>query len=199
VQLERPAGEPLVVGLDEAAATALRDNPEINAAVQTVEKARAGARGARAEYIPDVGVFAQYIYQNGVPLLSQNNAVVGLQLKWTALDFGKRHAALRVSQTQLAEAEENLERLRSRVQIDVEKSARKVRRAETAVAAARDSVAARQESLRVASDQVEAGTANRSALIEAEAALASSQADLLQAEFGHCSATAEVRRIMGAI
>jgi outer membrane protein TolC len=197
VQLERPAGEETIAGLEEAAAAAIRDNPEIQAAEQTVEKARAGVRAARAEYIPEAGAFAQYIYQNGVPLLSQNNAVVGLQLKWTAFDFGKRGAAAGARETQLAEAEENLKRLRSRAQVDLEKSTRKVRRAETAVAAARDSVAARKESLRVASDQVEAGTANRSALLEAEAALAASQADLLQAELGRSTALGEVRRIMG--
>jgi outer membrane protein TolC len=99
----------------------------------------------------------------------------------------------------LAEAEENLKRLRSRVHVDLEKTTRKVRRAETAVAAARDSVAARKEGRRVASDQVEAGTANRSALLEAEAALAASQADLLQKELGRNNAIAEVRRIMGAL
>ena len=179
--------------------TAVRDNPEIQAAEQAVEKARAGLRAARAEYIPEVGAFAQHIYQSGVPLLSRNNAAVGLQMKWTAFDSGKRRAAVGERETQVAQAEENLKRLRSRVHIDLEKSVRRVRRAETAMAAARDSVAARQEALRVAGDQVEAGTANRSAVLEARAALAQSQSDLLQAELGRSSAVAEVRRIMGTL
>jgi multidrug efflux pump subunit AcrB/outer membrane protein TolC len=198
VELERPAGEEPAADLDEAAA-AVRDNPEIKAAEQVVEKARAGLGAARAEYIPEIGAFAQHIYQSGVPLLSRNNAAVGLQMKWTAFDFGKRGAAVGERQTQVAQAEENLKRLRSRVRIDLEKGVRKIRRAETAIAAARDSVAARQEALRVAGDLVEAGTANRSAVLDAEASLAAAQADLLQAELGRSNAVAEVRRIMGTL
>jgi outer membrane protein TolC len=98
---------------------------------------------------------------------------------------------------QLAQAEENVKRLRSRVRIDREKSVRKVNRAETSVAAVRDSVTARQEALRVTRDQVEAGTANPSAALEAEAALDTAQAELLQAEFSRSNAVAEVRRLMG--
>jgi outer membrane protein TolC len=199
VELERPTTEATVPSLEDAAALSARDNPEIQAAAQAVEKARAGLRAARADYIPDVGAFAQYIYQNGVPLLSENNAAVGLQLKWTPFDAGKRRAAVGESQTQVAEAEENLKRLRSRVQVNLEKSVRKVRRAETAVAAARDTVAARQEAVRVASDQVEAETANRSALLDAQAALAAAQADLLQAEFSRSTAVAEVRLVVGSL
>jgi outer membrane protein TolC len=199
VELERPTTEETVPSLEDAAALSARDNPEIQAAGQAVEKARAGLRAARADYIPDVGAFAQYIYQNGVPLLSENNAAVGLQLKWTPFDAGKRRAAVGESQTQVAEAEENLKRLRGRLEVSLEKSVRRVRRAETAVAAARDTVAARQEAVRVACDQVEAETANRSALLGAQAALAAAQADLLQAEFSRSTAVAEVRLVIGSL
>jgi multidrug efflux pump subunit AcrB/outer membrane protein TolC len=197
VALERPTSDDNVAGLEEAVATAVHDNPEIKAAEQTVEKAHAGLRAARAEYIPEVGAFAQHIYQTGVPLLSRNNAAVGFQMKWSIFDFGKRSAAVGEREVQVAQAEENLKRLRSRVQIDLEKSMRKVRRAETAVAAANDSVAARREARRVAGDQVEAGTSNRSVVLDADGALAAAEADFLQAELGRSSAIADVRRIMG--
>ncbi|MEO8658303.1 MAG: efflux RND transporter permease subunit, partial [Bryobacteraceae bacterium] len=199
VALARPISDDTVAGLEEAVVTAVRDNPEIKAAEQTLEKAHAGLRGARAEYIPEVGAFAQHIYQTGVPLLSRNNAAVGFQMKWSIFDFGKRSAVVGEREMQVAQAEENLKRLRSRVKIDLEKSVRKVRRAETAVAAANDSVAARREARRVAGDQVEAGTSNRSVVLDAEGALAATEADLLQAELGRSSAIAEVRRIMGTL
>src|SRR6202163_1655021 len=47
----------------------INQNPEIQAAVEAAEKARQGVRIAKADYIPDVGAFAQYTYQNGVPFL----------------------------------------------------------------------------------------------------------------------------------
>jgi multidrug efflux pump subunit AcrB/outer membrane protein TolC len=197
LELERPTGGQALVTTEELAAAAAQDNPEIQAAEQALVKARAGLRAAHAEYIPDVGAFAQHIYQSGVPLLSRNNAAVGLQFKWTAFEFGKRRALVDERETQVAEAEQNLSRLRSRVQIDLEKSLRKARRADTAIAAARDSIAARTEARRVAGDQVQSGTANPSVAVEAEAALAAAQADLLDAEFGRSTALAEIARITG--
>ncbi len=195
--LERPASEQRAVEAGGLATLAAGENPEIKAAEQALEKARAGLRAARAEYIPEVGAFAQHIYQSGVPLLSPNNAAVGLRLKWDAFDFGKRQALVGERGTQAAAAEQNLARLRNRVQIDLEKSLRQARRADTAIAAAQDSVSARTEARRVARDQVQAGTANPSAALEAEAALAAAEADLLDAEFSRSTALAEIDRITG--
>ena len=75
---------------DAAVEAALAQNPEIEAAAKQVEKARAGLRAARAEYIPEVGAFVQHIYQNGAPFLSRNNGAVGLHMTWTIFEFGKR-------------------------------------------------------------------------------------------------------------
>jgi hypothetical protein len=52
---------------------ALAHNPEIESAAHQVEKARAALLAGRAEYIPEVGAFAQYIYQDGAPFLTRNN------------------------------------------------------------------------------------------------------------------------------
>ena len=38
----------------------MNQNPEIQAAMETAEKARQGVRIAKADFIPDVGAFAQY-------------------------------------------------------------------------------------------------------------------------------------------
>jgi outer membrane protein TolC len=54
----------------------------------------AGIRIAKADYIPDVGAFAQYTYQNGVPFLVHNNGSVGLRMSWKVFDWGKRSAAI---------------------------------------------------------------------------------------------------------
>jgi multidrug efflux pump subunit AcrB/outer membrane protein TolC len=178
---------------------ALTHNPEIEAADHQLEKARAALRAARAEYIPEVGAFAQHIYQNGAPFLSRNNGVFGLHMTWTLFEFGKRRGQVSEREAEVAQAEENLAHLRSRVRIDVEKAVRKVNRAETEIASARELLTTNTEVRRVTSDQVEVGTANRSLFLESEASVFSAQADLLRAQYDRSVAVADLARLTGSL
>ncbi len=182
---------------EAAVAVALAKNPEVETAGHQLEKARAALRAARAEYIPEVGAFAQHIYQNGAPFLTRNNGAFGLKMTWTIFEFGKRRGQVSERSAQIAQAEENLARLRNRVRIDVEKAVRKLNRAETGVASAKELLVATTEACRVMSDQAEAGTANRSVSLDAEASRLSAQADLLRAEYDRSVAAADLARLTG--
>jgi len=198
LELIRPDGIAPAPDLEAAVQEAIAHNPEIEAAAHQVEKARAAVRAARAEYIPEVGAYAQHIYQNGAPFLSRNNGAVGVHMNWTLFEFGKRRGQVSERSAELAQAEENLTRLRNRVRIDVEKAVRKLNRAETGVNSARELVAATTEGSRISSDQAEVGTANRSVSLESEASMLSAQADLLRAEYDRSVAAAEVARLRGS-
>ena len=87
--------------------------------------------------------------------------------------------------------------MRNRVRIDVEKAVRKLNRAETGVLSAKELVTATTEARRVSSNQVEAGTANRSVFLESEASMLSAQADLLRAEYDRSVAAADLARLTG--
>jgi multidrug efflux pump subunit AcrB/outer membrane protein TolC len=176
---------------------AMAHNPEIEAAVHQVEKARAAVRAARAEYIPEIGAFAQHVYQNGAPYLSHNNGVVGLHMTWTMFEFGKRRGQVSEREAEVAQAEENLARLRNRVRIDADKAVRRLNRADTGVFSAKELVAATTEARRVTGDQVKADLANPSAFLESEATMFNAQADLLQAEYDRSVAAADLARLTG--
>jgi outer membrane protein TolC len=197
VELVAPEPESTDVTTGDLEAKALKHNPEVAAAQETLKKARAGLSAAHAEFIPEVGAFAQYVHQDGVPLLTENNSVMGLKMSWTLLDFGKRIGQVHERQAQVAEAEENLHHAENRVRVEIEKSVRKVRRAETGLEAARESVAARAEMRRITANQVEAKTVNASALKDAEAQLAEAEAELFQAEAERSTARAELERTLG--
>ncbi len=197
VELVTPESEATDTTAGELETEALARNPEVAAAEQTLKKARAGLSAAHAEYIPEIGAFAQYIHQDGVPLLTENNGLVGLKMNWTLLEFGKRSGQVHERQAQVAEAEENLRHVENRVRVDTEKEVRKVRRAETGLEAARESVAARTEMSRITANQVEANIVNPSALKEANAQLAEAEAGLFQAEMERSTARAELERTMG--
>jgi len=197
VELVAPEPETTDVTAGDLETEALAHNPEVAAAEQTLKKARAGLGAAHAEYIPEIGAFAQYVHQDGVPLLTENNGLVGLKMNWTLLEFGKRSGQVHERQAQVAQAEENLRHVQNRVRVDIEKEVRKVRRAETGLEAARESVAARTEMCRITVNQVEANTANPSALKEAEGQLAEAEAGLFQAEMERSTARAELERTVG--
>ena len=107
-------------------------------------------RAARAEYIPEVSAFAQHVYQDGAPFLSRNNGAFGLHMTWTMLEFGKRRGQVSERAAEVAQAEENLAHLKNRVRIDVEKAVRKLNRAETEIASARELLTTNTEARRVA-------------------------------------------------
>ena len=110
---------PAVPALEETLRKATAQNSELLAARQTVEKAGHAVSAARAERIPEVGLFVQHIYQNGVPFLASNNGVLGLRLNYNLFDWGKRTGVVREREAQLAQAEEELHRVERRIQIDV--------------------------------------------------------------------------------
>jgi len=186
------------MGTESAVQAAVTHNPEIEAVTHELEKARAAVRAARAEYIPEVGAFAQHIYQNGAPFLSRNNGTFGVHMTWTLFEFGKRRGQVSERTAQVAEAEENLARLQNRVRIDVEKAVRKLNRAETGVESAKELVVATTEGRRVSGDQFETGTANRSVFLESEASMLTAEADLLRAEYDRIVAAADLARLTGS-
>jgi multidrug efflux pump subunit AcrB/outer membrane protein TolC len=201
-ELAEPAGHPDEDATpDETAAAseaeALDSNPNLKSARQALDKAHAGLNAARAEYIPNVTLFFQHVYQNGAPLMPESSAAVGARADWTITEFGKRFGLVRERKAQISIAQENLRATENRVRIDVESETRKVHRSETGLTAARDSVTARAELVRITGDQVTAKTANESALKNAQAQLAESKAQLFDAERDRVVAQAELSRTEG--
>jgi outer membrane protein TolC len=172
-------------------------SPELLSAQQALTKAHAGLEAAKAEYIPDISLVVQHVYQNGVPLLPDSTAAVGVRMDWTISEFGKRIGLVRERKAQVAQAEESLHATERKIRMDVQAEARKVHRSETGLEAARESVAARTELVRIKNDQVVAKTATESALKDAQAQLADAKAQLFDAERDRVVAQGELVRTEG--
>jgi outer membrane protein TolC len=173
------------------------ENPEILAAEETLRKARAGVAAARTAYIPDVTAFARHSYQDGVPFLVRNFGTFGVSLSYDVFDFGKRRAAVREREIEVAQAEENVERLKEQVAVAVERTYNKVERTQSMVAVARQVAQLREESERLATNQVTYGVVQISDRKQATAANFKAKADLLQASLGYLLARAELEQAVG--
>jgi outer membrane protein TolC len=177
--------------------SALAENPEILAAAEKVEQAKAGVASAKSAYIPDVTAIARQSYQNGVPFLVHNFGTFGLTLDYDVFDFGKRRAVVRENEAKLAEAEENLTRLKEAVSVRIERTYNKVKRTAQMLEVAGEEVRLREEGERLATNQLALGASLVSAREQASAASYKAQAGLLQAQLSYLLAGAELEEVAG--
>jgi outer membrane protein TolC len=186
-----------VLPREEYVHTAWSENPEVMAAEESVRKTQAGVAAAKAAYIPNVTAYARQSYQDGVPFLVRNFGEFGVLLNWDVFDFGKRRAAVREREAQLAQARENLERLKDEVAVSIERSYNKLTRTKSMVEVANQVVALRQENERLAQNQLTEGVVLASEHRQASAATYKARADLLQADLGYLLAWAELQQAIG--
>jgi outer membrane protein TolC len=198
--LELSPVEPTIleqVPQEEYLRTALAENPQIQAAMQLVQQAQAGVTTAKSAYIPDVSVFARHSYQNGVPFLVHNFGTFGVNFDYDVFDFGKRRAMVREREARLAQAQENLERLKEGVSVQLERNFNKLERTKNVLQLASEVVKLRTEGERLAENQLAQGVVLVSTRRQASAASYKAQADLLQAQLAHMLARAELEQTIG--
>jgi len=183
--------------LEEYVQTAWANNPEIAAAEESIKKARAGVTSAKSAFIPDITAYASETWQNGLAFIVTNFGTVGVQLNYDVFDFGKRRAAVREREAQLAEAEENLKRLKDSISAQVERSFNAVERTKNLVVVADQVVALRRENERLSHNQVTQGVVTVANTLQAASATYKSQVDLLQANLNYMLAWAELKQTIG--
>jgi outer membrane protein TolC len=182
---------------EDAFQTALKDNPEVQEAIQKVAKARAAHAAAKTEYIPDLTGFARHSYQNGVPFVVHNFGTIGVHFSYDLFDGGKRAALVRERREELSEAEEALERVKEEVGVRVSTIFNKLETTRAMVDVAKEYLAARQENVRLSEDQFKQGTLMASQRDAYRAQLIVAQAKLLGASLDYRLARDELTRVLG--
>lgn len=183
--------------LEDYIQAAWANNPEISSAEESIKIARAAVTSAKSAFIPDITAYASDTWQNGVAFLVPNFGSVGVRLNYDVFDFGKRRAAVREREAQLAQAEENLQRLKDSLSAQVERDYNAVERTKNLVAVADQVVALRRESERLSKNQVTEGVVTVANTLEAASATYKSQVDQLQANLNYMLAWAELKQTIG--
>jgi len=182
---------------EECVKVALQSHPEIIAAREELRKANAAVQLSKADYIPDVTAFARYSYQNNVPFLAHNFGSFGFELTYDLFDGGKRRAAVRESDAQVAEAKENLARVTEDVQLRLQVAYNKLQRTREMVQVSQELYTLRAESSRVYTQQLQNGEALQSQLQNAVAQEFDAKTTLLQSQLDYIQASDEVTLAMG--
>ena len=77
-------------------------------------------RLARRQYLPNLEAFARYSYQDNVPFLARNFGTFGVHFGYDLFDGGKRNAEISERRAQLAQAEENLARVKDEIELRIQ-------------------------------------------------------------------------------
>src|SRR3984885_8613177 len=182
---------------EECLRVALDSHPEIHEARAEIEKASAGVRLAKRQYIPNLEAFARYSYQDNVPFLARNFGTFGVHFGYELFDGGRRSAAIGEHKAQLAQAEENLARIKEEVELRVETAYNKLERTRQMTKVSEELLALRVESRRIFVQQIKEGTALQSQVDLATAHELDAKTLLLQSQLDYIQAEDEMTEAMG--
>ena len=147
--------------------------------------------------MPDVDAFARYSYQNNVPFLARNFGSFGIHFGYDIFDSGRKRAALRERESQLAQAKENLARLSDEVELAVQTAYNKLERTEQMRKVSEELLALRTESSRVLHQRLVRGEALSSQADLGTAQELDAQTLLLQSQLDYTQANDEIVHAMG--
>jgi outer membrane protein TolC len=196
--VDPPPPEPPANTRETYVQEALEKNPEIKAARESLEKARSGVKAAQLDYVPDITAFGRHIYQDGVPFLTNNIGIFGVKMTWDIFDWGKRRSVAAQRREQLTQANENLHRVKKRIEVEVDKAYRKLEQTKRLIDVARESLALQRENLRLKKDGIRSGTATEAQYATAVASMKKAEYEELQALLGYYLAVADLRRIIAS-
>lgn len=187
--------------MEEWEKIALSERPALRAAEMQQQAAASGAKVARAEFAPKVGVFANF--ERDAESLgggaSGTNWTAGARIEVNLFAGGADRARLDEARARERQAASQLEYFRSGVRLEVRQAFLEVAAAEQRAAAARDAVEQAQESLRIIQNRYEAGLATMTDSLRAQTAQLEARTGYLSALHDWQVARAQLERAAGRL
>lgn len=170
---EQAPDEPTVEAL---VARALEQRPDLAAARQQGEAASAQARLARAARRPQLGLSASLEAHGGDFFGADgDNATVGLGLRWSLFEGGRRRAHVVQAEAATRAAEQQRELLVQQVELEVRRQAAQLASARQRLGLASEGVALARSSQAIVEDRYRNGLATLVDLLQAESSLTSAR------------------------
>ena len=196
--VDPPPPEPAANTRETYVQEALERNPEIKAAREGLNKAQSGVEAAKLDYIPDISMFARHTYQDGVPFLTHNIGTFGVRMTWDIFEWGRRGDVVAQRKEQLTQANENLGRMKKRIEVEVDKAYRKLEQTKRLIDVAREALVLQKENLRLRGNALRAGTATEAQYATTVASVKNAEYQELQALLGYYLAVADLKRLIAS-
>jgi len=178
--------------LDDYQSQALKNNTELQIIGLQKLKSDLGIQAARQSYLPEVGIFAGYTYQEGNIIMPKSNPYAGVNLKWNIQDIFSNRQVIAQRQALRQQAEENEKYMTEQTTVATSKAYRKMKQAEELIRVAQQAVDYRKQELKEETDRLETGLGKPLKVRETEAALAKAEADLYGAIISYKIARSEL-------
>jgi outer membrane protein TolC len=200
--VKEPPGEPpaATLSMEELERTALAERPALRAAELEQQAARTGATAARAEFAPQLDLFASF--ERDAETLagpSGTNWTAGARLHVNLFAGGAGRARLAEARAGARRAEQQLEWLRSGVLLEVRQSYLETTAAQQRAEVLRATAAQAAESLRILQNRYEAGLATITDLLRAQVAALDSRTGYLAAVHDWQLARVQLERAIGRL
>jgi TolC family type I secretion outer membrane protein len=188
-----------VAGRDALVAQALSASPDVSQARRGAEAAEAGAGAARAALFPQLQLSAAYV-ENGRAFAAYRpwwNA--GLQVSYPIFAGGALRATARENEANARAAREQLRAAEQAAEQGVDAALASVSAARASVQALETAVAQSAEVERIRQLTLQVGSGTETDYLQAEAALLSNRASLVQARHAEMGARVELARVTGQL
>ncbi|MEI7435969.1 MAG: TolC family protein [bacterium] len=189
------------VTLDECIGAALRNNPDLRAAAERVQAARAAIQEARSAYYPMLGASGTYARTDNPPqafmmLLNQRNVsmqsdfnnppdtdnlAISLGLKYRLLDFGRRGFDNKMAKGGAEISRLLLQGLQNDLIHQIARGYYSVLQADAFVTVQEEAVQVIRESLRVANERLSSGGAVKTDVLNLDVQLSQTRENLISA------------------
>lgn len=172
-----------VDSLDLLATQALRNRPDYQQALSSIEASRAQIRGARGEWQPRVDAFAtagasaRYLVTSG-----STDYAVGASVSFNVFDAGRK-ARMDQARANESMARAEAEQLANQIRFEVVRSFQQYLSARERLAVVAQISAQASETLRIVQDRYHSGLTTITELLRAETALVRARTDVLDARY----------------
>ncbi len=194
-----PDPPPRVVLSDTQTTTmAARERPELRAAAERLEQARAGEGVAKAQLLPNILGVATYQHTEGQSTFQPKNAwFVGATLTWDVFDWGKGWSGVKEARARSSQADLGRQSLADQVAFDARRRLVETRAAFDSLDLASSGLAAAEEAYRIQSVRFAEGAATTTDLIDAEADVFRARSSHAQTRYDYYLAQAALARAVG--
>ncbi len=188
-----PVPRPLAELLAQAAA---RPERALARELEAAAAARVGA--ARDQYLPDLRAIAAYTHTTGIePFQPTNEEFVGLQLGWTAWDWGATAAGVREAEQARRKIAAGVAQLDDRIALEVRRRWLEAQAGHDSLAAAATQLAATEEAYRLQQVRFAAAAATTTDVLDAEAEVARARLQAALARDDYFLARLALERAIG--
>ena len=176
---------------------AMKNRPELLAAVAKVKSKEAAVQEARSQYWPKISAIGAYGWIDDSLFMDNNEWAIGLSFSVPLFTGFKRGYQVERARRDMEQGKADYANQLRGVELEVWTAYSKLTETAEAIPAAQIFVASAEESARLAEGEYKAGTGNIISMIDAQTALTSARNRLIQARFAWYIARAQFEKAVG--